>query len=179
MNKLLQVGLRFRSRFYLINGLSFLGQMLSIPDTSRVSNFLSARRYLRTQPKTIIKPRDVMIANGIKYIIAEHGDGFYVDPLYKHFKLFEVDRLANWYIRRQVIDPVTKVESYEVPDVPEGKIYLSTQPHALIRDSINIPQDAIIVITNAPVAVDDKIGDYLVTKSDVVLGVTLAELRQI
>ena len=177
-NLLSKVGARFRSTFKLVNGVTFLGQMLEIPDTSRVSNFLSARRYLRTQVKTIVKPRDVMIANGVKYIIAEHGDGFYVEPIYKHFKLFEVDSIANWYITEEVVDPVSKLKSYRKQDVPVGKIYLSTQPHALIKDSISIPQDSVIAITNATVAVDDIVGDYKVVKSDVVLGVTLIEMRE-
>ena len=167
MNNLLKVGGRFRSQFQLVNGLGFSGQMLSIPDTSRVSNFLSPRRYLRTPPDSFIKPRDVMIADGQKFIIAEHGTGFYVEPIYKHFKLFEVDSVANWFIRHEIIDPVTKVKNYEIPDVPEGKIYLSTQPHTLIRDTIQIPQDCILVITNAPVRADDKIGEYIVQKADV------------
>lgn len=178
MNSLLNVGLRFRAKYKKIDGSSFYGQILEIPDTSRVSNFLSARRYLRTQPKTNVSARDVIVVNGVMYIVAEHGDGFYVDPIYKHFKLFEVDQTLEHYAMVGRKNPVTGVEQF-VRDAYTDDVYLSTQPHSLIKDSINIPQTSKTAISDKELAVDDRVGPYLVIKSDIVLGVNLVELKTV
>ena len=108
-NRLLETGEKFKMKFKKVGGGEFFGQILDIPDTSRVSNFLSARRYLRTRPNTSVVPADVMIANGKKYIVAEHGDGFFKEVIYKHFKLFEVDHEFTWARKAQVENPVTEI----------------------------------------------------------------------
>jgi len=176
MNPLATVGTYFQMRFKLINGIYFYGQMLDIPDTSRVSNFLSARRYLRTKPKVVIKPGDVFVANGLKYIIAEHGDGYYKEVIYKHFKLFEADMVLNHTRIVPTKDSLTGLNSYDTT-TQLGTVYLSSQPHANTEDSIRIPQEVKIAVCNKEVKVEDKVGDFIVVKSDKVLGVYLLELK--
>lgn len=178
VNRLLHVGKRFRSKFKTISGREFYGQILEPPDTSRVSNFLSARRYLRTQPDTRIKPRDVIIVDGQRYVVAEHGTGFYVTPIYKHFKLFEIDMIENIMGAREVENPVTGVKTV-VRDVNKGKAYLSLQPAALVQDTTLIPQEMQIAVTNAQLEVEDIVGNYVVIKSDNVLGITLVQLKEL
>lgn len=176
MSRLLNVGRRFQSVFKLITGQQFYGQMLGIPDTSRVSNFLSPRRYLRTMPITPIRNRDVVVINGLEYIVAEHGEGFYVTPIYKHFKLFEVDENVIWYPVSTQVDSVTGVSKL-VRVTGMGSAYLSTQPKPSIDDEIKIPHKTKTAVTNVLAKVDDKLGDYIVTKADTVLGITLVELK--
>lgn len=175
---LLQVGKFARAKYKTVQGMEFYGQFLSIPDTSRVSNFLSARRYLRTVPNTPLLPRMVMVAEGLKYIVAEHGTGFYVVPIYKHFKLFEVDMEAQWRQTSFTENPVTGVKEQNM-DETGPTIYLSTQPHSVISDTLNIPNPVKTAITNADVKVDDIVGGYVVIKSDVVLGVNLIEMKEL
>jgi hypothetical protein len=127
---------------------------------------------------TNLSPRDVVTANGIKYITAEHGDGFYLEPIYKHFKLFEVDSIVNWYPAKVNVNPVTGLENV-YRDELEEEVYLSTQPKSSIEDSIHIPHKTLVAVCNAAVKVDDRVGDYVVTKSDAVLGVTLLEMKKI
>lgn len=177
MNRMSKIGHRFRSKFKLVTGQEFYGQLLDIPDTSRVSNFLSARRYLRTSIDTFVVPGDVAVINGLKYIVAEHGTGFFVKPVYRHFKLFEVDLELQWYSNSQMVDPITdqlKVSQVEQTDL----VYLSTQPRSSQQDQIHIPGVLRTTVCNKKVLVNDKLGeDYLVTKSDHVLGITLLELK--
>lgn len=200
-NRLLTVGNKFRSKYFLTNGNSFYGQVLEIPDTSRVSNFLSARRYLRTEPNTIVKPRDVVIIDGLKYIVADHGTGFFVTPIYKHFKLFLVDLELKWYTKQIVIHPVTGVKTFD-RTLSNGIAYISSQPRSSIEDGLKIQTPQKLFLTNQPVAVDDILGDfidgdlnssdfdpqdfsidgkfvgsYVVTKSDQVLGITDLEVK--
>lgn len=177
MNPLLTTGLRFRSLFKKVDGSSFYGQVLDLPDTSRVSNFLSARRYLRTQPTTNVKLRDVVVINGSKFIVAEHGDGFYRDHIYKHFKLFHVDEVLEHYEMRTETNMITGLEQMK-RNVYTDDVYLSTQPDSSISDRIGIPGITKIAVCNKPVKVDDLIGPYVVIKSDIVLGVNLVELKQ-
>jgi len=177
LNKLLGVGKRFRSQFKLIDGREFFGQMLDIPDTSRVSNFLSARRYLRTAPNTFLVPGNVMIAHDTTYIIAEHGEGFSVDPIYKHFKLFGVDQILTWYGSTVQENAVTGVKEV-FTDQDNGVVYLSTQPKASMVDHLHIPQEQHVAICDRQVLVDDRVGDFVVVKSDMVLGVYVLELKK-
>ena len=176
MSRLKYVGLKFRSLFYKFDGTPFYGQILEIPDTSRVSNFLSTRRYLRTQIETNVRLRDIVIFNGTKAVVAEHGDGFYKIPIYRHFKLFEINEEGNWFQKRKKIDPVTGVESPERDDL-KGLVFLSVQPKTDIEDKIKIQQNTKMAICNADVKVDDRIDDWVVTKADTVLGVTLLEMK--
>lgn len=178
MNQILKrVGLRFQSTFKLVDGSSFKGQILEPPDTSRVSNFLSARRYLRVMPESRIKPTDVMIATGMKFIIAEHGYGYYVDPIYRHMKIFQVDEEYPLLKMKEVVDPVTGVKS-KVPDGPPVTIYLSTQPKPDIDDRIKIPTEQIQAVCNYPVMVGDVVGPYKVIKVDKELGVYVCEMKR-
>jgi len=177
MSKLADVGLKFQGTFSILNGPKFKGQILSIPDTSRVSNFLSARRYLRTGSVTLVRPGMVVIINQLRYIVAEHGDGFFKDEnIYKHFKLFEIDESVEWLGAQSLRDPVTGVNSTERTK-KNGTVYLSTQPKSGIEDELLITHPMKTAICNVQLRVDDKVGGYVVTKSDKVLGVCLAELK--
>ncbi len=169
--------MHFRSRLRKIDGQEFFGQILNPPDTSRVSNFLSARRYLRVSPKSGIAPRDVVLVAGKPFIVAEHASGFYVTEIYRHFKLFEADWVAEVFPARRVMNPVSGV--LELTRIgSDGEIYMSTQPALPINDQINIPVNQVIVATNYDLKIDDMVGpSHLVTKVDTLLGVTVATLR--
>lgn len=177
-NRLLHTGDKFRSKYKVIGGGDFYGQVLDIPDTSRVSNFLSARRYLRTSP-TIknVFPGCVVVINCEKFIVAEHGTGFYVDPIYKHFKLFEVDKTSPWYTVSRQADPVTGIKEIN-RILQEDCIFLSTQPKSVIEDSLNIQQQTFVALCNRQVNRNDIVDDKIVTKVDGVLGCWLLEMKE-
>lgn len=180
MSLLSRVTDRFKFKIKTIDGRAFYGYLLDIPDTSRVSNFLSARRYLRTHAtKTPVAPREVIIVAGQKYIVADHGVGFFKVPIYKHFKLFEVDKIMNWKSQQKTINPVTGVHEI-TRDQDQGDIYLSVQPDSDKEDKLKIPTNYYTAVTNADVQIDDLLDDnYVVTKTDQVLGITLLEMKEI
>lgn len=178
VNKLLKVGERFRTKYKLVNGAEFYGHVLDIPDTSRVSNFLTARRYLRTNPFiTNVFPSCVVNINGEIYIVGDHGTGFYFSPIYKHFKLFEVDKVVDWYKVTKTADPVTSVNKTNRV-LQSEKVYLSTQPKGVIEDSLHIPQQTFLAISNKEVSRNDIVDGKIVTKVDYVLGCWLLELKE-
>lgn len=178
-NRLSKVGERFKSRFKLIDGREFFGQLLGLPDTSRVSNFLSARRYLRTNVGTFIVPGLVMVANGTHFIIAEHGEGFYNEPIYHHFKLFDVDSIEPWYPVVSSTDAVTGVKTLAPSPTSSQNAYLSTQPAPYKVDAVNVPQQFKTAVCDKAVGVGDQVGDHIVTKSDFVLGVYFLEMKKL
>lgn len=177
-NRLSTTGNKFKMKFRKVNGTEFYGQFLEIPDTSRVSNFLSPRRYLRTGPLTNVKPCDVIIANKVKYIVGEHGDGFYKEVIYKHFKLFQVDSEFTWTRKTSVTDPITGIVKTGLDPQPTT-VYISMQPKSDIEDSVNIPQQTYTAISNLAVSRGETIDRFLVTKVDKVLGVYLLEMKEI
>lgn len=177
-DRLTRVGRHFRSLFSTVDGREFYGQILSLPDTSRVSNFHSARRYLRVEPGSFIGPGEVVVVDGVQFIVANHGTGFFQTPIYKHFKLFEVDAVSPWYARVEQRNPITDVVSYSYADVPV-MVYLSTQPKPQIEDQIKIPVDQIMAVCNRNISLSDKIGEYKVTKVDSELGVPILLMKRL
>lgn len=178
VNRLLSVGDRFRAKYKTITGKDVLGQMLDIPDTSRVSNFLSARRYFRVRPNSNLLVGDILVVSGQQFIVAEHGTGFYKEPIYRHHKLFEVDQALEWRQALEYPNPVTGISETRVAEEGET-VYLSIQPKSSLEDRVHIPQEQLVALCNQSVAVGDVVGDYLVTKSDHVLGIYLLEMKKL
>lgn len=177
-SRLSKTGNRFKTKLRKEDGSSFYGQILDIPDTSRVSNFLSARRYLRVNPNSTIIPGDIISGGSIKYIVATHAEGFHLGPIYRHFKLFEVDKILEWKKKSFVENPVTGIKEMTLSDEFD-KVYLSLQPSSDISDSIRIPQETFIALSNIRVERDEIIEGYTVTKLNEVLGIYLLELKEI
>jgi len=171
-------GNRFKTIYQKENGPSFYGQILDIPDTSRVSNFLSARRYLRVSPRSTIRPNDIIIAANKKYIVANHADGFHHGLIYIHYKLFEVDAELTWKKKSFTKNAVTGIEEMTLTEQLET-VYISLQPKNDVIDSIKIPQETFIALSNVEVSRDDIIGNYVVLKSDKQLGISVLELKEI
>lgn len=175
-DRLLNVGARFKMKLKLVDGREFLGQFLDIPDTSRVTNFFSARRYLRVTPTCFVQPTDVVVAHGIKYLVGFHGDGFHHEPIYRHFKLFQVDKELVLSTKSYVENPVTGVK--ELVRTPGQTAYLSVQPKSQMEDNIHIPLQTYLALCNLPVERDDILGDYVVTKVDFQLGLYVVEMKE-
>lgn len=178
--RLKNVGRRFRSKLKIVGGQKILGQILDIPDTSRVSNFLSARRYLRVGPRSPVKASDVIQTPSGKYIASEHGDGYFIDHIYTHFKLFKVDMTTT--VKRSTVseDPITGIEKRN-PAADVGTAYISIQPKSDTSDSINIQVPQHVIISNVELRVDDTLneGAWVVTEVDNVLGIWLAEVKDV
>jgi hypothetical protein len=177
-NPLSNTGNYFQARYKKADGSEFFGQMLDIPDTSRVSNFLSPRRYLRTKVTSPIKPTDVVIIDGVTFIVAEHGTGFYKTPIYKHFKLFEVDNLAVWQKNELEEDAITGIQKIIRVTQP-GAVYLSVQPKSIQEDTLKIPLGTYLAVCNQLVSRDDILDNKAVIKVDKVLGVYIVELKEL
>lgn len=177
-NRLKSVGDSFKAKYQILPRGEFYGQVLEIPDTARVTNFLSPRRYLRvgTEVENVIATTVVLI-DGVKYIVAEHGTGFYQEPIYRHFKLFEVDLVEDWYKVSKEKNAVTGVNETTRILQPEP-VYLATQPKALVEDSIHIQQQTYIAVSNVKVNRNDVVGNRIVTRVDHVLGCWLLELKE-
>ncbi len=178
MSQLARVQRYFQSRFKHLDGREFFGQILDIPDTARVTNFLTARRYLRTSPKSGVSPRDVVVIGGVKYIVGEHGDGFYIDKIYRHFKLFKVDFIAELSSAQRVVDPVSGILEL-THGASDGDIYMSVQPTNSVTDRVEIPTSQRVVVSNYPLAIDDRVGNFIVVKTDPQLGLTVATLKEV
>lgn len=176
---LLGVGRIFQSKYKTLTGKVVSGQFLSIPDTSRVTNFLSARRYFRTQPDTKLQPGDILLSEGDKFIVAEHGTGYYKQPIYKHFKMFQVDEIKPWSRKVTTTNAITGLKD-KTSDQALGDVYISIQPDRYIEDGTKLALDSHIAVCNkADVQVNDIIGGYLVYKVDIMLGVSVLSLRQV
>lgn len=176
MSRLKNVGRRFQMTFQKDDGTPFYGHVLDIPDTARVTNFLDARRYLRVMPESPIVPTDVVVVAGDKYIVGNHGTGFYFEPIYKYFFLFQADMNVAWKKQRQTDDPITGQKKTDFID--GGLVWLSLQPKATVIDQINIAQQTFLALCNKAVSRGDFVDGMIVTKVDSVLGLYLLELKE-
>lgn len=169
--------LKYQSKFTRLDGLAFYGQILDIPDTSRVSNFLSARRFLRVSTGSIIRAADVIYALGTRYILGNHGTGILVTPLYKHFKMFQVDLELPWSRNTDVVDAVTGITKSGARSAL-GTAFISLDTKNDIEDSLQIQTERKVFITDKDVKVEDYLGTYIVTKVDKLLGISICEVKE-
>lgn len=142
-----------------VEGSSFYGQFTDIPDTTRVSNFNSARRLFRVKPKSLLKKGDNFYDPlGQVFLVAEHGDQFLKGRhLYTHFKLFEMPETAA--IGKKGVKtqhPVSKLE-IEGPVTWEQGIYLAFELRSTGSDTIGVPINRQQVITGYPLEEGDLI----------------------
>lgn len=176
--RLAEVGKKFQMKMAKIDGTVFYGQLLAIPDTSRVSNFLTPRRYLRTASIPPVVPGDVIKVQGTTYIVAQHGGGYFKDYVVaQYFKLFEVTSREDWYAAVTTTNAVTGIKEMERVNQDE-QIYVSLQPKGEIKDEIHIQQQSYIAIINRAVGRNDQIGNLMVTAIDPVLGVYEVEMKE-
>lgn len=167
---------RFDTTFQIVNGPRFRGQLQEIADTTRVSNFHSARRLLRVRPGSAVRVRDVFRTSGGQlFLCASHGDRFRIDQLFREFKLFEMTEIAEWLRKEVTVDPVTGLEvggDY----VSKGPIYVAEEPAGDEEDQIRIPRQTFRLITGADLKVDDMVNGMIVRAVTTELGVTVAEI---
>ena len=175
-SKLADIGGQFQSRFKFLDGSKFFGQLLNIPPQPKIAGFIAARRLLRVRSQSRVKPTDVIIAENVKYIVAEHGEGSYGGPLYNQFKLFEVTDVLAWNQPVVTVNTVTGVEQF-TRTASQGDVYLSLQTAPSVTDKLGVDQVTRIAACNKVVAVDDAIGPYIVMHTYQAFGVTVVHLR--
>jgi len=176
--RLRRAGQKFRAKYKIVGGGNFYGQLLDIPDTSRVSNFFSVRRYLRVLPNSGIVAGMLVEVDDDTYIVAKHASGYYKNQIYTHFKMFSVDEERVWTSKTTSINAVTGLHEKDVL-VNNGTIQLSVQPKGDIEDSISIQVPQHTVITNTAVSVDDMLGDnWVVTGVDKQLGIYVVTVKE-
>ena len=177
MSRLGRVGNRFMSRYSIVGGKDFLGQILAPPDTSRVSNMLTARRYLRVFPPSPVAIGSIVSVDGEQFLVAEHGKGFHTVPIYIHFKLFKVDEVVSWKRPTLVAHAVTGIKT-KTGVSTLGTAYVSVATKTDLEDDVvRVQTHRRLLVTNVAVVVDDLLGDEIITKVDRLLGLYLCETK--
>lgn len=159
------------------NGKVARGQILDIPDTTRVSNMNNVRRLFRVAPKTPLDVRDIIILpDQTKFILGEHGKAWNHGLLYRHFMAFEITGQFQWRSESVMIDPVTGLE---VPAASTPvNIWASQQTLRDATDSkIGVAVDVDSLITDVLVQPGDHIDNRVVTDVSTQLGLTVVRLE--
>ncbi len=184
MSALFKVVSEHMAKLKTVAGATFYGQFLDIPDTTRVSNFNSARRLLRVKPNSLLKKGDNFYDhNGQIFLAAEHGDQFLRGKhLYTHFKLFEMPAMAAVGKKgAKVRHPVTTLE-VEGPTVWQQGIHLAFELRSTGSDAIGVPINRQQIITGYPVEEGDLVHLFgfdeqaTVKRVDQQLGVYVAQI---
>lgn len=169
-----------RTRFKRIGpGDHFMGLIRDIPDTTRVTNMLSARRLLQVNPKASAEIGDeIESPTGDRWLCGDHGTGYYAgQDFYRVFKMFEVHKHLEWARYSDAVDPVTGLVRNGVKTVLTTTLPVSEEPISEARDDFRIPLGRKFYVTNQPIEVGDLIGDYKVTKVDTEIGLYSVELE--
>lgn len=172
-----KAGFRSEKRLAMLNGPDFYGQFLAIPDTTRVSNFNSARRLLRVREEVArfakLNPGKIVIDEmGIEWLAGEHG--WSIDKCH-YFKLFQVDQVLPWTRPVDVIDAVTGLKkSSEVMDL--GLVRGTYEPRQSVETVRGIEEPRNLLITNASLKLGDYVDARRVVKVDQQIGLTIAEV---
>jgi len=166
-------GRRFESKIQIEGGQKVFGQFLEIPDTTRVSNFNSARRLLRTSKTAGVRPGQVLIdAYGIYWMVGEHGQS---ENRHHYFKLFQADLQLSW-ARNMVEEDVLTGLKGSVMLSPLGEIRGTYERRTDETGSMMPDEPANLFITPADLKKNDLVDGRKVIRVDHQLGLTIAEL---
>lgn len=140
------------------DGSKFFGQFLDIPNTTRVSNFNSARRLLRVKPKCRIKASETFYdPDGRVYLTAEHG-GQFLDgnPLFTHYKLFEMES-TKVQVSRKSATTIHSVSHQTIDGVltPLETIYIGHEIRSTSSDTLGVNIKRQQIITGFDIQVED------------------------
>ncbi len=171
--RLADAGRRFERRLRILDGPHFYGQFLDIPDTTRVSNFNSARRILRTRPTGPVQPGQIVVARDrTEWLVGEHGLS---ENDHHYFKLFEIDERLPWARQFKLEDPLTGLAQTEGQE-QLGTIRGTYERRVDAIDALGVPEPANVFITNAAVRLHDLVGGRKVERVDRMLGLYIAEV---
>lgn len=176
-SRLSTVGNRFKSKFQIIGGPAFFGQLLVLPIVAR--GYLMPHRYLRVMMGSPVAPGNTIDTPEGRFIVAEHGDSVYNLPICHHFKLFAVDVSVDWNPAQLSTDSITGLQDVSFGGSPVTTAHLCLLEAPSKTDVIMIPQKIKLALCDKPVKIGDKVGNYMVTNSDATLGITILELKLI
>lgn len=166
-------GRRFESRIQIENGQAFYGQFLEIPDTTRVSNFNSARRLLRTSRNSTVQIGQIIVdAYGIFWMVGEHGQS---ENRHHYFKLFQADLQLSWERETTEESLLTGLKG-GIARVLVGQIRGTYERRTDETGSAFPDEPANLFITNADLKRNDLVDNRKVIRIDHQLGLTIAEL---
>lgn len=176
LNKNLLLGRR--QKLHIINGISFLGWFLAIPDTTRVTNMLHPRRLLQVKPECPVHVGDVISnSSGTMYICADHGEGWREVPIYRQFKLYQVDQIYPWKRATITTDTLTGLKKSTGSFTSLGSAYCSIEPASPERDAFKIPEAQAEIVTSSAIQLGDILGPWEVVRVDQQLGVYSATVK--
>ena len=178
MPNLRDTGERFFSTFQIDGGQRIRASIWAVPDTTRVTNFNSARRVLRCKPGTPMQAGQVIHSpTGQTWIVANYGDSYQGGVVFRAFKLYEADRKGPLEREGRVKDPVTGLERPGVTD-EIAEIYYTLEPAGSEEDKVQIPEAEYELITNVPLQLSDRVDGYKVLRVDMQLGIYIAHVRR-
>lgn len=176
LSRLLGAAYNLFTELQIINSSKFKGQVLDIADTTRVTNFHTARRLLRVLPNSIVQVNDVVKTPGGQiFLCASHGDGYMGNVVFTQFKLFELTQMGVWSRPTTLIDPVTGLDTDATP-IPMGIIHYELEPAGTLSDMLNVTTEQYSVITNADLKIGDRLDRFIVTDVSKQIGVTVAKV---
>lgn len=164
-----------RERFKLLSGGYVLGirsQPARSDATSERDAFQAARFAFRTNPQSSLTAGKVIVSpEGDKFICVDNGR----TNLFKSFKLIKLEHNLAWKRVVKVIDPVSKMDKAS-SETDLGPIWAAVEPMTEDNDMIRVPKPVYRLITGETIQAGDKIGQYMVKRVDLLLGVYVAEV---
>lgn len=180
MPEMSRLGARYDTTYRDSRGRRVTGRFVAVPE-SNPTQVVPQKRLFRTPANTILRPGDILLdLPGTRYLLAEGPAGVYRQEVVKRtFRCIELDHHLQWTRRTARIDPVMKVEIDDaVADL--GLIWCNVDPRdeRLERSSkVASSYEKFKLYTNAPLQIDDKVGDYLIVRVEKVAGVIVADAQ--
>lgn len=170
----------FASKFFNVTtGRGFRAQLLMTPMEESATYFLLPRRILKLYPDDKTKPGDLIKETMSKklFFAAENGVALYnTSIIHRTMKLFEVTHKEATLIRKgATTDTVTglpKKDSGTPTIIPATIEFTKVQ-----EDEMRIGADLVRVISNYPMAVNDKVNQYTVLNVEYQIGLYFATAR--
>lgn len=171
----------FRIRLQVLVGGSgyFLG-ILDEPNQQPPPNYIftAPRRTLRVDPLSPARAGMVVrTPMGQVLMLGDGGTSEQDGGTFKNLRAFEATHRLNWSKRNEVVDPITNM-TRDDGVIDQGLIWCAYEPDAKEASggALNVRLESGKVLTASAVQRNDLVGDYRVSRSDLLLGLHICSV---
>lgn len=165
---------RFFQEYRLTDGSRVMGQIGKILTDFNVRMFVLPRRFLMVRPTAAVRAGQVLIDDGMKYLLLDHAERGRFDT--KLLRMAQATANVTWWSRAASEDLVTGLPR-EDKFLDKGKIDVALEFIEPTHDNQNRKLDNFRMLTGSAIKIGDKIDSRIVKVVEPMHGVFYAEVQ--
>jgi hypothetical protein len=171
----LDLGTRFDGKLKTTAGKTFKGLVIEaaiLRDRGGVADYV-----LKVGRRSVVNPSDVIVYNGLRYLIGRSAAEMSGAPLFQFMQMIEVTHDLPWSRWTPVRDMMTGLERESSASEEFGDLPVSLLKTGRIDDVFRVQGSRYRLVTGGAVQVNDRLGEFLVTFVEPRFGIQFAEVK--